>query len=255
MTLDSLAASPARAALFLDFDGVLADITDDPADATPRPGVPELVDALSGRLGRVAVISGRPVAYIVQFVPESVDVVGLYGLEWRVGGEHRSLPGAEDWRATIAELSAAAERRFGADVVEAKGLSLTVHYRNNDELAGPIRQWAAEQAERTGVELRPAKRSFELHPPLRRDKGTAVLEMATGLDAVAYIGDDLGDLPAFDGLDELARRGATTVRVAVESPEVPPILVSRADLVVDGTAGAEALMRELLATLDAASAG
>ena len=95
-------------------------------------------------------------------------------------------------------------------------------------------------------EARRAKRSFELHPPIRRDKCTVVVELAQGLDSVAYVGDDVGDLPAFDGLDQLAERGVTTLRVAVTSEEAPPILLRRADRVVDGPAGAEDLLRRLL---------
>ena len=60
--------------------------------------------------------------------------------------------------------------------------------------------------------------------------------MGGGPDAAAYVGDDLGDLPAFDGLDVLAARGVATVRVAVASDEAPPILLNRADHVVEGPA-------------------
>ena len=97
-----------------------------------------------------------------------------------------------------------------------------------------------------GADGRPAKYSFEVHPPIRRDKGTAVVERASDLDAVAFVGDDLGDLSAFDGLDVLAARGLVTVRVAVASDEVPPILLNRADHVVEGPAGAQALLEELV---------
>ena len=38
--------------------------------------------------------------------------------------------------------------------------------------------------------------------------------------AVAYVGDDVGDLPAFDALDRLAARGVHAVQVAVRTPEV-----------------------------------
>lgn len=244
--LDAFGWAPTRAGLFLDFDGVLADIAPEPDAAVIRDGVAELLSALSRVLGRVAVISGRPVGYLDAMVPTEVDIVGLYGLEWRRDGVHHTLHLAETFRETVRELTDDATTRFGAAVVEPKGLSLTIHYRSDESLARPMQEWVAEQAERTGMEQRPAKRSFELHPPIQRDKGTALVELAEDLDPVAYVGDDLGDLPAFDGLDELAAHGVATLRVAVDSAEAPPILRRRADLVVDGPVGAEALLRRIL---------
>ncbi len=243
--LNAFAWAPGRAGLFLDFDGVLADITPNPDDAVPRPGIIDLLVELNDALGRVAVVSGRPVGYLAPHIPDAIDIVGLYGLESRVAGRHATLHEAEEWRPVIRDLIDEATERFGPGVVEAKGLSLTLHYRNDAALAGPLKTWVDEVAERTGAEGRAAKRSFEVHPPIKRDKGTAVIELAGDLDPVAYLGDALGDLPAFDGLDQLARRGVATIRVAVASTEAPPILLNRADHVVDGPAGAQALLGEL----------
>lgn len=250
--LDPFGWAPGRAALFLDFDGVIADITHNADDAVPRAGLPELLVDLEARLGRVSIVSGRPVGFISGFIPDVIDIVGLYGLEWRTKGVHHTFHEAEEWRGTMRELAAEATAAFGADVVESKGLSLTVHYRSEPALAGAIGAWAREAARINRLEARPAKLSFEVHPPIRRDKGTAVVELAQDFDPVAYIGDDLGDLPAFDGLDQLARRGVATVRIGVASEEAPPILLSRADHVVDGPAGAEALIRDLMMRVESA---
>lgn len=237
--------APARAGVFLDFDGVLADIAPTPDGAVPRPGIPELLLALQARLGRVAIVSGRPVSYLAPHVPPPVDIVGLYGLESRIGGQTTTLPEAEHWRPIIGELITDAVARFGAAVVEPKGLSLTIHYRGDETLAEPMHAWVRDASARTGAEARAAKRSFEVHPPIERDKGTAVVELAQTLDLVAYFGDDLGDLPAFDGLDALTADGVATIRVAVASAEAPAALLDRADHVVDGPAGAQALLTDL----------
>ncbi|MCP4739639.1 MAG: trehalose-phosphatase [Bosea sp.] len=251
--LDPFGWAPERAGLFLDFDGVLSGIAAEPDEAVIRDGMADLLVELSGVLGRVAVISGRPVRYLDDMVPTEIDVVGLYGLEWRHCGVRHTLHQAEPYRSAVRELVELATEAFGAAIVEAKGLSLTLHYRSDPDLAPRLSEWAAEQAERTGMEHRPAKRSFELHPPIRRDKGTALIELAEDLDPVACVGDDLGDLPAFDGLDELDVHGVATLRVAVDSAEAPPILRNRADIVVDGPAGAEELLRSILAQAQAAT--
>lgn len=231
---------------------MLSDIAPTPDSAVARDGIPELLEALQERLGRVAIVSGRPVGYLESMIPASVDIVGLYGLEWRSAGVHHTLHEAEPWRSVMRELGEEAVAEFGNDVVEPKGISLTLHYRGDATLAQPIAAWSKEAARSTGAEARPAKLSYEIHPPIHRDKGTALVKLAEDLDPVAYIGDDLGDLPAFDGLDELAQHGVATVRVAVSSEEAPPILLSRADLVVDGPEGAQALLEELLERVSSA---
>ncbi|HEX3947553.1 MAG TPA: trehalose-phosphatase, partial [Acidimicrobiales bacterium] len=74
---------PATAALFVDFDGTLAPIVEDPAAARPFSGVPELLVALAGRFGLVAVVSGRPVRFLQDVLGQSpgVHLAGLYGME------------------------------------------------------------------------------------------------------------------------------------------------------------------------------
>jgi len=102
-----------------------------------------------------------------------------------------------------------------------------------------------EQASQSGLEVRPARMSVELHPPVRVDKGTTLLELAEGLDAVCFLGDDHGDLAAFDALDRLAGARVATLRVGVQSAEGAVELLERADLVVDGPAGALQVIRAI----------
>ncbi|MEQ1787910.1 MAG: hypothetical protein ABL966_12715 [Acidimicrobiales bacterium] len=64
--------------------------------------------------------------------------------------------------------------------------------------------------------------------------------------AVAYVGDDAGDLPAFAALDRLAAAGVAAVKVAVRTSEASTDLLTRADVIVDGPEGALALLEALL---------
>ena len=59
---------------------------------------------------------------------------------------------------------------------------------------------------------------------------------------------------AFDGLDHLAALGATTLRIAVTSPEAPPALLARADHVVVGPTGAQQMLERLSRELGSESA-
>jgi len=242
-----LSASPSRTALFLDFDGTLAAIVPEASAARPLPGVPALLAALHQRYGRVAVVSGRPVAFLLDRLSDGLELHGLYGLEAWVDGARHDHPDAERWRAVVADAVASARRRLPAEVdVEDKGLSLTVHYRQAPGSAAAVAGWAEAEAAASGLERRSAKRSVELHPPVHVDKGTVVMERAAGMATVAYLGDDEGDLPAFAALAALAEAGAQVVRVAVDTPEVSPALLAAADVVVPGPEGAVALLTALI---------
>ena len=247
-TLARVRRSLDRAAIFTDFDGTLSPIVDRPENATLVDGAEEVVRELASRVGLFAVVSGRPVSYLEQRLPAGPVLSGLYGLEQLRGGERSDHPQAGAWREVVADVQASSEA-IGPEgmVVESKGLSLTLHYRAEPGLAMAVQDWAQRQADRSGLVIRPAKMSVELHPPLAVDKGTVLLDMVGAFDPVVFIGDDRGDLPAFEALAQLATRGRTVVRVAVASAEAPREIVEQADLVVDDPAGALDVLRGFLA--------
>ncbi|CAN5712029.1 trehalose-phosphatase [soil metagenome] len=236
--------SPSRSAVLTDFDGTLALIVDDPAAAVPLPGVVEVLGRLAGRFGVAGVVSGRPVAYLVDRLGPALSLSGVYGLErWR-DGERQRVEEVEQWRPVLAAAVTLARTELGA-VVEDKGLSLTLHFRTCPQRGAELRTWAVAQAAQHGLGLHEARASIELHPPVDIDKGTEVEALARGMEAACFLGDDLGDLAAFVALDRLASTGVHTVRVAVGSDEAPVELMERADWVVDGPVGALALLEAL----------
>src|SRR4029079_107111 len=147
------------------------------------------------------------------------------------------------------EVAARAEAADIAETVERKSLSVTLHYRTGPAREEAVRAWAADEAARTGLEAMGARKGVELRPPLPRDKGTALADAAAGLGAVCFLGDDRGDLAAFDALDHLADEDVGVARIAVPSPDMTPHLDERADLVVDGPDGALALLESLVSAL------
>jgi trehalose 6-phosphate phosphatase len=244
--LDALRADPAHAGILSDFDGTLARIVRQPEDARPLDGIPDLLADLATRYAIVAVLSGRPVSFLQHWLPPSVVLSGLYGLEVVRDGERADHPDADPWRGVVDEVFEVAQLGGPDEMqVEYKGLSLTLHYRGNPEVRAEVEAFARQLAARSGLSVRPARMSFELHPPIDTDKGTALREMADGLHAVCFIGDDLGDVPAFEVLDELAAHGVAAVRIGVRSEEAPPGLLDAVDIVVDGPEG----VRDLLAQL------
>jgi len=242
-------ADPAASGVFSDFDGTLAPIVDDPATSRPLAGVVDALAELAARYRRVGVISGRPASFLVTHLGgRGLFLSGMYGLEVvEEDGDIAPLAEAERWREVVEEVAAAGQAELPAGVsVERKGLSITVHYRADPAQEPAARDWTAAQAERTGLVRHEARMSYELRPPLERDKGTVLAEAAEGCRQVCFLGDDRGDLSAFDALDVMAEAGATVVRIGIESPEAPADLLERADLTVDGPDGSLSVLRALL---------
>ncbi len=253
--LRALAAAPGGTALFLDFDGTLAAVVEDPRDARPLPGVPALLGALARPFALVGVVSGRPTAFLSEVLgaPDGVVLAGLYGLERALRG-----PEHEEWARMIEAVVAEAESEAPAGVyVEPKGLTVTLHWRRAPQHRDWVIAFAQRQHDARGLVVHPGRAERELRPPLDVDKGTVVRALVAEHDGregtaplshAAAFGDDIGDLPAFAALDELRAAGGAlrdVVKVAAVDAESPSEVAARADVTVQGAAGAVELLRVL----------
>lgn len=239
---------PEQSAIVTDFDGTMSPIVLDPEQARPLHGVIEALHRLADRYARVAVVSGRPASFLMTHVgaDERLRLFGLYGLEWVDDGDVRCHPDAVAWVDVVEKVAAVAEAEVPEGVwVERKGLSVTLHVRNAPEHVDWIASWADAQAAVTGLAQHPGRMSRELRPPLDIDKGTVVTGLVEDMRAACFIGDDVGDLTAFDALDRLCADGGAALKVGVRSAESPPELLARADLLVDGPQGALELLQML----------
>jgi trehalose 6-phosphate phosphatase len=248
--LDAILDRPRHASLAFDFDGVLAPIVDDPGQSRPYPGVVSALGRLAELVGSVSIITGRPVADVLRLGGlddlaelEHFSIFGLYGMQrWdRAGRRVVSQSPPPGVAAVRDELPALLERAAAPGVaIEDKTMSVAVHTRRAAE---PQRAFAAllepltGLARRHGLALEPGRLVLELRPP-GIDKGNALLSIVERHEAgaVAYFGDDLGDLAAFDAVERLRDRGVAGLKVCSGSEEVQR-LAERADLVVDGPPG------------------
>lgn len=251
--LEALIEHPQHSALLVDFDGTLSAIVDHPDRAVALPGVVEVLARLTEILAVVGVVSGRPVEFLRQALPvPGLELVGQYGLERSDGTGVVVDPRATEFMPAVAAVADRAETELAGVFVERKGtVAVTLHWRAGPTLARSTQEWATAAAANTGLTIYPTKMAVELRPPVPVDKGSAVAELAAGMTAVVFAGDDHGDLAAFDALDLLAATGTHTVRVAVRSSEEPPELVDRADLTVDGPVGALDLLTRIASALRA----
>ena len=206
-----------RDALFLDFDGTLAEIAPAPDLVAFTPEARALLETLVHSFsGAVAIVTGRKISEIDHHLaPLILPVSGLYGLV------HRSSDGAiADLRPpgtlvahAAAVLKSFVERHPGL-LLELKGQTIALHYRARPELALACRIAANAALEgQQGLKIIDGKMVIEI-APAEADKGRAVL---TFLDEPpffgrrpVYIGDDVSDEAAFAVADEL---GGLTIKI------------------------------------------
>jgi trehalose 6-phosphate phosphatase len=181
-------------------------------------------------------------------------ILGQYGLErWDArSGRIESpppLPGVDVVRRALPGLVDTAPE---GTTVEDKGHALVVHVRRTadpDAALDQIRPSLAALAEQNGLELAPGRRVLELRPPGHTKDGALtglVREREAG--SVLFVGDDVGDLPAFDAVARLRESGVPGVAVCSDSAEVE-VVRERADIVVDGPDGVTAFLQALAATI------
>lgn len=217
-------------ALFLDFDGVLAELAPRPEDVTVAPAVISRLKQLQGDLdGALAVISGRPIGQIDGFLsPLHLPAAGLHGLEYRetLNSDIQQAPVSDE-----IELLKDRARKSGllerGIFFEDKGPTLALHYRSHPEL-GPDLSVFVEEAlkDLPGLHSVAGKMVLEAKPH-RSDKGVALRHFMEhppfSKRRPVFIGDDVTDEDGIAAAQELGGFGikvgdsATCARYRLEN--------------------------------------
>lgn len=262
---DAFVAAAPRAVIGLDMDGTLSPIVDDPALAHIHPDAPGVLVEVARAVRAVAIITGRPArqALALGGLDEVGGEIAAEGRELYVFGQYGHERWSSSQRRVVSPRPPAGLARFLVELpgllrradaatayVEEKGLGVAVHTRRTSDPAGTLDRLlppVTELAHRNGLLVEPGRNVAEVRAP-GVTKGTAVHTLVTELEAGAFLfaGDDLGDLEAFDAVDELAGAGLATLLVCSASHE-ESALRDRADLVVPGPEGVLALLRRLAA--------
>jgi trehalose-phosphatase len=208
--------------LLTDYDGTLTPIVPDPMAAWLPRGVWDDLRILAGsRRTRVGIVSGRALEDLRARVriPE-VIYAGCHGLEIEGPRVSFTHPAAQAERPALAALAGELSLRTAAVpgvVVEPKGLTVAVHYRNATwegalRLAKELQPVLAEGRFR----VLPGKKVVELLPQVGWSKGEGALRIVDHVRAhtgshllTTYLGDDSTDEMAFAVL----HGQALTVRV------------------------------------------
>ncbi|MFM9850828.1 MAG: trehalose-phosphatase [Hyphomicrobiaceae bacterium] len=204
-------------ALFLDFDGTLAEIAPAPDLVHFFPETRRIIDVLAKSFsGAVAIVTGRNISEIDgHMAPLKLPIAGLYGLVHRTAaGDIIDFPvvGRALARAS-AELKTMAEQHPGL-LLELKGQTIALHYRSRPDLGA-----ASYEAVKNAVRGRPGLKMIEGKmvveiTPRGVDKGRAVQDFLreppfTGRRPI-YAGDDVSDEDAFAVVNAL---GGITIKI------------------------------------------
>lgn len=199
-------------AVFLDFDGTLSPIVDDPDDAfMPDPlrrAVRELAQTCP-----VAVVSGRDRTDVTTRVGlEGLAYAGNHGVDIVAGDQHKTLPRVEEAMPDVARAEQQLRRRLdrlpGA-LIERKRYSVAAHYRKvqSEDVLAQVEDVVQSVANETGLRLRYGEKVFELEPAVDWHKGRALdwlVETLPRVDPnesfIVYVGDGETDEDAFAAL-------------------------------------------------------
>ena len=256
--LRPLKAEPGRSGVLLDVDGVLAPIVQHPDDAHMPESTRRPLIEVARRYRVVACVSGRRASDARRIVSlGSIAYLGSHGSEVLMPGATAPVLDRE-LQAWTRRVQNFAHEAFNDELrrlrvrLEDKEAIAALHWRevpDEEEAEAAIRE-VAEAAEQAGFNAHWGRKVLEIRPPVRIDKGAGIVRLLRDeqLEAAIYVGDDMTDVDAFRGLDELVAGGRVrhAVKVGVRSDEGPAKLRDEADWMVEGTDGVRELLRALL---------
>jgi trehalose 6-phosphate phosphatase len=245
---------PGSVAVLTDIDGTLAPIVPTPDMSEVSEELRDLLRRLSERYLLVAGISGRKTEDALDLLGlDDVVYFGNHGFEILRDGEVEVIPEALPYLERVQELERLAREELAPQgaLVEEKGITASIHYRNASREVGERSiEFVKREGERLELRITVGRGVVEARPPILADKGTAVRTLVEEYrpERAMFIGDDTTDLDAFRELEKLREEGALReiLRVGVASDEGPPEIETMADIVVDGVDGVDEVLRALL---------
>ncbi|MBN8829898.1 MAG: trehalose-phosphatase [Sphingomonadales bacterium] len=199
--------------LFLDLDGTLLELIDDPDQVIADEVLRDLLARVAERLdGRLAIVSGRSIAQldlILGPIAHLVALSGSHGNEhrWQGVSAHPARPRALD--EAYVRLCEFADAQPGV-LVEDKSYGVALHYRRAPAVEGEAQAFVAALAQALDLQYQPGKMMSELRMP-GGDKGKAVRALMARAPMAGtrplFVGDDDTDEAGFEAARDLCGAG------------------------------------------------
>lgn len=202
----------AQTALFLDFDGTLADLAPQPEAVQLVADLIPVLTQLAAQLnGALAIVSGRSLEDLDGFLaPLQLPSAAEHGAQRRVAPGQVIGLAPPDLQAVVRLATALAARHAGLRV-EIKSAAVALHYRHAPELQTLAQQVMRDAAHGTpGLELLCGKSVFEVKPA-GVSKGTAIKAFMASAPFAGrrplFAGDDVTDEAGFSAVQRLGGQG------------------------------------------------
>ncbi len=248
----ALGAAPAG--LLADFDGTLSTIASDPSRARLVDGAAGPLAELAERLAVVAIVTGRAPLDARRLIGlPGLLIAGNHGMEWLEPGaaEPHATEGGSAVRSRLDDVVGRLPDLEGV-VLEHKGISASVHFRNAPDPDGARAAILAAlgDVEPLGFRTGRGRMIVELRPVGLGDKGSAVGAIVDrfGLRGVVVMGDDVTDLDMFRAVAKLRDAGrirGAVIGVGGPDHEVPAEVIAAADALLPDPPSAAAFLARL----------
>lgn len=198
-------------AFFLDIDGTLLALAATPAGVTVGRGLKQTLGQLYAATGgAIALISGRQIGEVDSlFAPLRLPTAGQHGAERRdsSGVVHRYAAPSR-WFSEIKSRLAPLAARHPGLLLEEKGFTLAIHYRQAPSLGGHLHRLLREFVNAVqDLRLQPGKMVLEILP-VGRDKGSTITEFMSESPfrgrIPVFLGDDVTDEYGFSAVNAMA---------------------------------------------------
>lgn len=201
-----------QTALFLDFDGTLADLAPQPGAVQVTAELIPTLAQLAVRLGgALAIVSGRTLTDLDRFLePLQLAAAAEHGSQRRQANGQVISAAAPDLQEVVRRAAALAARHPGL-YLEIKSAAVALHYRQAPDLETLALRVMREAANSTpGAELLHGKCVFEIKPA-GVSKGTAIEAFMGEMPFVGrlplFAGDDVTDEAGFSVVQFLGGQG------------------------------------------------
>jgi trehalose 6-phosphate phosphatase len=237
--------------LITDMDGTISEIPNNFLEKTFHPIILPQLSQLVSQVELVAIVSGRKTENLKEIVNiEGVKYIGNYGMEWWENNQAVLHP---DVTASLSSMRAMAKeletlRSINGIIIQDKWATMSVHYHmclQTETAKQRILDLLEKSPHIQNLRLMDEKTNIGIVPRINIDKGTAVIELINeyNLKSAIYLGDDIGDVPAFRAIRQ-ARKDSNFngLAILVIGPDTPRTSLDEADFTLKGVRETEKLL-------------